>query len=91
VYRDFISQVNLAIPVGKISGGRSLFSRRRFSGRRFGGRRFSGRRFTHNRHVFAVTNSLDRRDKSITAPRQSLHESRVVRGVVKNLTQPLHG
>jgi hypothetical protein len=43
-----------------------------------------------NGDVFACSNRLDGSEKSIPAPRQRLHKSRVVGGVVKSPAEPFH-
>jgi hypothetical protein len=48
------------------------------------------RNFGDNGYVFVCFNGLDWSEKSITAPRQSLHKSRVVSGVVQSPAKPFH-
>src|SRR5580704_7042733 len=47
--------------------------------------------FGDNRCVFFRSNGLDRSEKPVAPPRQSLHKSRVVGRVIEGLTEPLDG
>jgi len=49
-----------------------------------------GSNFGECRRAFFCSNGLDWSEKSITAPRQRLHKSRAVSGVVKSPAEPFH-
>jgi hypothetical protein len=63
----------------------------------FGARRFFAgglqlfENFAANTCVFFCSNGLDRSEKPVAPPRQSLHKSRVVGRVIESPTKPLDG